>query len=742
MWHSGGHLCAARSTQAEDSVDFWKHDSFGAAVYVALRSMRCGAKRVEGRARIDGVRFVNCGGDGAALNFQVQDWLSCGKTRPEICWYGLLAPQGQPSSFVRGSVFEQPFSGGIAFGGSTGVEITRNIVVSPVGPGIAGSGFHNQVVGNLVAGVTYADEAWESTWAKTTSEGVGGGADGISVSGSLHICNSQPGEGRCQKPDSEPSREMTNARNEVRDNVVAGTDGVGFRLSGEPCDAAQQWISGNLARACAIGLKGRPTAGKSNSTIGTTARSLEYPALPDEHMKCTMLSDFTVARALVYGANYGGMGGVHQGSMKFRRLTTIDAGVAASAHISTTPANTEELDRPDRHFAVELSRIVGGNYRCHQIGVVSGIFYTTMFEQSPNWKKVPHPTKLSGTLVKDTELIGFGSFDRVKTGYYPYKSKAYTALRRCRTGHRNYALALDQPPGHHAGTGPDQTPVIEVSGVTTRYVPDGSRFFFAPAPLTGLWGIGDTGCAQFACDGLRNGLVIDMDGSLLGGSGGTAFAANERWFEEELRYIDPLDRHTMRDLIPYTALENDVYGARCFRKSHCLDLPNCAGEAVGLWEDPDYTTMVDACGNSAINHNYDACVADTRQTCAAAMGELWGVGLAWKAGIPRDPISCPGGLTTVMGYKQWWYEPEVVNHHVCVGGRHRQLVFEDLNPHGKEVRVAPLSVTVSHHVSLLTGPKNYIPGGYNGVPHIERLNWFWARRRTCSTDIVLIPVQI
>ena len=189
------------------------------------------------------------------------------------------------------------------------------------------------------------------------------------------------------------------------------------------------------------------------------------------------------------------MGGVHAGSVKIRGMIAIDAGLAASAVISAVAPQKEEVDRPDRHFGVHDSRIVGGDYRCHQAGIAAAYYYHTCYSQMPWWKIPNHVIKLSGTLVTDTELIGFGSFDYVKTGYYPLDGKAY-ALDRCRTGHRNYAITLDAPPGHHMAEAPDHTPVVELRGVTTRFVADTSRMFFAEAPTSGIWGVARRSSAE------------------------------------------------------------------------------------------------------------------------------------------------------------------------------------------------------------------------------------------------------
>ena len=64
----------------------------------------------------------------------------------------------------------------------------------------------------------------------------------------------------------------------------------------------------------------------------------------------------------------------------------------------------------------------------------------------------------------------------------------------------------------------------------------------------------------------------------------------------------------------------------------------------------------------------------------------------------------------------------VHNAYECVGGLHRQLIIEDLEPDSMERRIAPVALLVDGYVSLATGPQNYAMG-YTQVT--TRLNTFW-----------------
>ena len=72
-------------------------------------------------------------------------------------------------------------------------------------------------------------------------------------------------------------------------------------------------------------------------------------------------------------------------------------------------------------------------------------------------------------------------------------------------------------------------------------------------PSRGRIGNMKWGCAQMYCDGHRNTLVMDEDGSLLGDNAafGTILPENEiGWFKKLV--VDPLNRDILEDLVPFT----------------------------------------------------------------------------------------------------------------------------------------------------------------------------------------------
>ena len=74
----------------------------------------------------------------------------------------------------------------------------------------------------------------------------------------------------------------------------------------------------------------------------------------------------------------------------------------------------------------------------------------------------------------------------------------------------------------------------ETEGLKWTNVPeDASRVHFT-------WPVLEVGnnfaCAQFDCDGARSALVVDRDGTLVGGGGGTVVGENEIRWDAPLQY--------------------------------------------------------------------------------------------------------------------------------------------------------------------------------------------------------------
>ena len=166
--------------------------------------------------------------------------------------------------------------------------------------------------------------------------------------------------------------------------------------------------------------------------------------------------------------------------------------------------------------------------RCGQVGISAAAFYGSTEPRRPNQIK-NSPSLCGGTVIHDTEFANFTSCN----------------------------FAIENSPMN--GKGPillfhDDTADIETKNLVFPGTEEASRVRMHASPLSSAGTLQSRTCAQIACDGKRNSLIRDLDGTLVGGIGGTVVAkSNELRWNSSLRYTDAQGRKTMADLIPYSA---------------------------------------------------------------------------------------------------------------------------------------------------------------------------------------------
>jgi hypothetical protein len=131
--------------------------------------------------------------------------------------------------------------------------------------------------------------------------------------------------------------------------------------------------------------------------------------------------------------------------------------------------------------------------------------------------------------------------------------KVFEAVVDPGKGRNNYAIDNSPVHGPNSLHWHDDVADIETKNLTFVAMNETSKVNIHPPPIDTAMGdeMRDRTCAQIACDGKRNTLIRDLDGSLVGGDGGTVVAeSNEVRWNEPLRYTDPQGSKTMADLIP------------------------------------------------------------------------------------------------------------------------------------------------------------------------------------------------
>uniref|UniRef100_A0A7S2WHY1 G8 domain-containing protein n=1 Tax=Mucochytrium quahogii TaxID=96639 RepID=A0A7S2WHY1_9STRA len=610
-------------------------DSFGASIKVLRGSLFCdedqddedALNQSDGYAEIDHVHFLNCGqyGRSPCLRFGV---MGQSESRRNLqCSRMMFRSVDGENSFVTNSVFEGGVHTGIALVNTVGVRVQGNVIDNRAGTGVLVFGHHNIIENNLVSRARFF--RFPRSWYQSVT---------------LDLL---PDEGICF--------DVFGFQNQVRGNIAAGSDLVGFFVPGEPCSTplGERLVNGNIAMASPKGVEVR---GYTFCDLRKQVPGVVYPDWPTTgnvgvrefyHVNdgvprtCIVASGYTIVRTMVFGINSNGASGVTS-SLVLEHNELIDTGIAISriasqgtsvAPISTKSINSakdRDVSRPDLHLLINSSRIVGSSYRCHQVGVIPASFYEKSYSLQPLWSIGNRVALLGGTSIFNVSFTGFGQYDASSS--FSYAGNPYH-ISECTSTSVNYVISME-PERQPLGVSPDFSKVVLVERITLHG--DNQLLNFPWAPTAGVYGVGDSGCAQFPCDGSRNGLLIDLDGSFIG-TPGTAVAENEQYFHDDLLYIDPLGAKTMRDLIPQTV-------------------------------------------------NLDT----------------------WKPGI---------GALDACTKKH--------NHYICPGGKHRQLLIEDMESTSFERRIAPVAMVVADRISLLTGPKNYdMKKSWGGAASIHRDNNF------------------
>ena len=113
--------------------------------------------------------------------------------------------------------------------------------------------------------------------------------------------------------------------------------------------------------------------------------------------------------------------------------------------------------------------------------------------------------------------------------------KVFEAVVDPGKGRNNYAIDNSPVHGPNSLHWHDDVADIETKNLTFVAMNETSKVNIHPPPIDTAMGdeMRDRTCAQIACDGKRNTLIRDLDGSLVGGDGGTVVAeSNEvRWNE-------------------------------------------------------------------------------------------------------------------------------------------------------------------------------------------------------------------
>ena len=509
---------------------------FGASTYIMQRTKACprlAGAPPEGTANVSGVAFRGCGQRG-------WDSRGCFNVRPQQREQHRGAGEvWDTGGRVRlsSSVILHGFSGGVLLDNVHGAAVDGNVVARTVGIGVRAHGQRNRITNNLISEV--ADAADSSTAAITFRQRwVSGRVQAIGIHHS--------GRGGV-----------------VSGNSVAGAEAVAMLTDGHECGATET-ITNNVVHSALAGVfygqrDSAASGAADDGSDGVSTRS-GYTVSSSTRTTCYELSDFQVHSTLLYGVHSGRLlvpqtrGATS--SLVYNSFTLVDSGVALS-HAAEGPDSTHhDKSRPDLHWKVVGATVLASGYRCRQVGFVAANFHNVNAPWGPigiDMHGIRNaPSLYGGSVLLDSTFDGFGEAE----ASYAYDAKLQVT---CTAGSRNVAITNDHPAleldsiiGEVGGDGlagqnVDGSSPLTVSGISFGSSVDAaSRYKLQPADQSY---IGDQGCAQIDCDGRRNALILDLDGSLLS-SAGTILGHNEIHFNDSLTYVDPTGAQTPADLLP------------------------------------------------------------------------------------------------------------------------------------------------------------------------------------------------
>jgi len=318
-------------------------------------------------------------------------------------------------------------------------------------------------------------------------------------------------------------------------------------------------------------------------------------------------------------------------------------------------------------------------------------------------------------------------------------------------------VALSVGEGHQGDSSDaDYHPVV-VQGLTFDDTHKDSYMRFAPPSNMGNAGVRH--CLQIECDGRRNSLIIDEDGSLIGTPGTVVSAPNR--FYDKLKYVDPMGFDTMEDLIPMPARYDAVGDAipfptgvahgsgggleyECEQDQGCMVLyMQRSGPMAGMWVPHDNQTIEKGEKIVAIredgghifldplHHGWDYALGtvytgECKKTMdpsdspkpesqhARRYGRVDADAFGTHLNASKIPATV-GPVYTVPGI----YRPMCVlnsdwGSYECPKGKHRHLLIEVMDWNHMVRRWAPVSVEVNDKyapqggaMNILTGPAMY-----------------------------------
>jgi hypothetical protein len=569
-----------------------------------------------------------------------------------------------------------------------------------------------------------------------------------------------------------------------QDNIATTTQGVGSNSDeGDPA-STEKALFGNVeweftnnfmagARLNAMGgalVKNNMLMGKVFLEAGTvtdtaTAKFTGNVVSNTDDRACVRMWFWTNSRTkgisdtIVHGCKNAAVGfaAVMRAEGLFQRMTVLDSRIGL--YYQTQGPDSEAHDSTNFEFKIANSKfysVADGS----GIGIQNPRVHTQPQGEpiAPDWWNVggkvyplgrSRPTLYFKTEIEDVTWVGYD--------------------------HNKGARALTVGVDAFNPSDYEMAPIF-VQGLNFKNMHDDSKVFFADSSHQGF---GLARCIQIDCDGRRNSLIVDKDGSLLGGPG--TIIPRPQKFYDKLQYVDPMGFDTMEDLIPMPA-RYDRFGDaipfpsgvdhghgggleyQCNTDAGCevlfhsgwgsskgvngewlpsRDLKFSKGARIVAIREDGGLIRVDplhhgwAYATGWVRTNLCTKTMDpkdsnkpesqhARRYGRVAPGE-WGTHRnASKIVATKGPVYSKAGI-----YRKGCTYDEKWKAYKCPGGNHRHLVIEVMDWNHLVRRWAPVSVEVNDnyapqggYMNIMSGPAMYQGGRDTGFD--MRLQTFWA----------------
>ncbi|XP_078698697.1 fibrocystin-L-like isoform X2 [Branchiostoma floridae x Branchiostoma belcheri] len=504
-------------------------ESFGARVLVG--SFNTGGQTYTGYARIRNVEFYHTGQEG---------WNAFYDPRFSLAFVNTGDVSEAKPSKVENSAFHNGFSPAIGVYGTNELEIINNVVHHTVGQGMIIEGSRNTLIGNLIA-----LSIWPGAYQDRKEENSEKWEAALEIMDATYIV--------------------------LKDNVIAGAERIGLHLDGEPCPGADNPVdswSGNVIHSALHGAH------------------LYEDGLP----VCSMVSNFLIYKCYSYGVYFQSVS-----SAVLKDVTSIDNGIGSFTSIIGPPSLSHQgknksvliqdslfvgrsasfsceddvLDLRDDN--IEIAQALGGLGFPSEKGTAGGHIgvsfpgFISAFSASPHhpWdSQMDYPAKRGITRIKGVTFSNFGE--------------------AC-GGLQDVAL-------HTWNSNEDGMHPIETEGLSFVDVDENNIAFFGRPSLRK---INPADCVDMECDGKKETLIKDSDGSLLGSPGALIPQAEWEWDGDPRRGLGDyrIPKTMLADLDGRQRnISEVVYGGRgIIRTPQCVNNDELHGH---LCHDLNYEMLV------------------------------------------------------------------------------------------------------------------------------------------------------